>query len=409
MDQVLIVRYGEISLKGLNRSFFEDRLLSNIKKALKPLGNFPIKKSDSRIYVDLPENGIDAIVETVRKVFGVVSVSVAKRFPADFATITREAREVLAERFSDPARGRTYQTFKVDCKRVDKNFPMASLEVSREVGAAILDSFPELRVDVHQPQITVYVELRDLAYVYAGKTPGFGGMPYGTNGKALLLLSGGIDSPVAGWLTAKRGVEIEAVHFHSFPFTSERAKEKVIELARILSRSCRRLRLTTVNLLEIQRQIKENCPEEIFTILSRRFMMFIAEQVALQTQCEALITGESIGQVASQTIPSLHVTNAAVSLPVLRPLITMDKMEIVDLAVKIGTYETSILPYEDCCTVFLPNRPATKPRLEKVLKHEAKLDRDMLIRAALSAADVIEVTPGGLYYSAYQNSGNDTD
>lgn len=408
MDQVLIVRYGEISLKGLNRSFFEDRLLSNIKKALKPLGNFELKKSDSRIYVDLPEKEVAQVIETVKKVFGVVSVSVAKRFPADFETIARVARQVMADELDNGEEQRGPVTFKVDCKRVDKNFPMGSLEVSREVGAAILDFIPGLQVDVHRPQITVYVELRDFAYVYAGKIQGFGGMPYGTNGKALLLLSGGIDSPVAGWLAAKRGVEIEAVHFHSFPFTSERAKEKVIDLARILSRYCRRLSLTTVNLLEIQRHIKENCPEEIFTILSRRFMMFLGERVALQHQCEALVTGESIGQVASQTIPSLHVTNAAVSLPVLRPLITMDKMEIVDWAVKIGTYETSILPYEDCCTVFLPDRPATKPRLEKVLKHEAKLDRETLLENALAAAEIIEVTPGILYKKPYQNPGADS-
>jgi thiamine biosynthesis protein ThiI len=286
-----------------------------------------------------------------------------------------------------------FVSFKVQTKRANKNFPLQSQEISKEVGAFILKHCSDLKVDVHSPDLTVYLEIRDYAYLYTEKIPGFGGMPYATNGKALLLLSGGIDSPVAGWLMAKRGVELEAVHFHSYPFTSERAKEKVINLARILAKYCRSITLHIVNLLEIQQALRANCPEEIFTLLSRRYMMFIAEKIALQNNCSGLITGESIGQVSSQTIQSLAVTNAAVELPIFRPLICMDKAEITNLALKIETYETSILPYEDCCTVFLPKRPATKPKLEKVLKAEALLNREILISDAMSKVETLTIRP----------------
>lgn len=379
MKKVLIIRYGEISLKGFNRHIFEDRLLTNIKNRLKPVGNFDTVKGDSRLYLELNDKEPQPIAEAVAEVFGVVSASIAEICEANLDQIYQlalsQVREVLYQR--------KIGSFKVVSRRGDKKFPLTSLEISREVGAYLLENIPELIVDVHNPDLTIYVEIRDIAYVYTQKLSGPGGMPYGTSGKGLLLLSGGIDSPVAGWLMAKRGVELEALHFHSFPFTSERAQEKVNELAQILSRYCRRIHLHTVNLLNIQTAIREKCPEELFTILSRRFMMFIAERIAQKVHCDALITGENIAQVASQTIQSLHVTNAAVNLPVFRPLIAMDKTEIVALAEKIGTYETSILPYEDCCTVFLPKRPATKPRLEKVIAAEAKLDKEVLISEAL--------------------------
>lgn len=387
IDKILIVRYGEIGLKGFNRHVFEDKLLSNLKNLLKPLGNFEVTKGDSRLYLELAENDPEPVAKMASLVFGVVSVSIADRFNANldqiYETAIGQVRELLSRN--------KIRSFKVTSRRGDKRFPLDSLAISREVGARILESFPELTVDVHNPDLTVYVEVRDQAYLYTQKIPGPGGMPYKTSGKGLLLLSGGIDSPVAGWLMAKRGVELEALHFHSFPFTSERAKEKVIELARILSGYCRRIHLHTINLLNIQTAIRENCPEELFTIISRRFMMFIAERIAEKVHCDALITGENIAQVASQTIQSLHVTNSAVDLPVFRPLIAMDKTEIVALAEKIGTYETSILPYEDCCTVFLPKRPATKPRLEKVINAESKLDKESLILEALQNSETMVI------------------
>lgn len=380
MDKVIIVRYGEISLKGHNRGYFEDKLVDNLKLRLREYPQIHIYKADSRIYIEL--NGADPkqVNTKATVVFGVVSTSIATRCSTDFEqicdTASAEVQNVLTLR---PIR-----TFKVQSRRGDKNYPMESLEISREVGYHLLNRFDHLAVDVHHPDLTVYVEVRDYAYVYTEKVPGFGGLPYGTSGKGLLLLSGGIDSPVAGWMMSKRGLQLEALHFHSYPFTSERAKEKVIELARILSLYCRKITLRTVNLLEIQTAIRQQCPEDLFTIISRRFMMFIAARVAAATNCQAIITGENIGQVASQTLQSLQVTNAAVDIPVFRPLIAMDKVEIIGLAEKIGTYETSILPYEDCCTVFLPRRPVTKPRLDKVIQCESVLDKDALIERALA-------------------------
>lgn len=390
MEKVIIVRYGEISLKGLNRPFFEDTLIKNLKKALRKYEGLTIFKKDSRIYIEnLSPADPEQIAVEATKVFGVVSVSVASKFDSDLEQIKATALELVSQKLTVDH----FTSFKVDTKRANKGFPLQSQEVSRVVGAFILKHCAGLKVDVHRPDLTLYVEIRDYAYLYTDKIPGFGGMPYSTNGKALLLLSGGIDSPVAGWLMAKRGVELEAVHFHSYPFTSERAKEKVIELARILAKYCRSITLHIVNLLEIQQAIRANCPEEIFTLLSRRYMMYIAEKIALQTQCSALITGESLGQVASQTIQSLAVTNAAVNLPIFRPLIGMDKSEITNLAMKIDTYETSILPYEDCCTVFLPKRPALKPKLEKILKAETVLNREVLVNDALAKTETLIIKP----------------
>ncbi len=386
MKKVIIVRHGEISLKGLNRPFFEDTLVKNIKRTLRKYEGLNIFKKDSRIYIeDLGPADPNQITLEVTKVFGVVSASVASKFDSDLDQIKTIALELVSQKLASDH----FTSFKVETKRANKGFHLQSLEVSKEVGAFILNHFADLKVDVHHPGLTVYVEIRDYAYLYTDKIPGFGGMPYSTNGKALLLLSGGIDSPVAGWLMAKRGVALEAIHFHSYPFTSERAKEKVISLARILAEYSGPIALHIINLLEIQQTIRANCPEEIFTLLSRRYMMFIAEKIAVQNRCSALVTGESIGQVASQTIQSLAVTNAAVELPIFRPLICMDKSEITNLALKIETYETSILPYEDCCTVFLPKRPAIKPKLEKILKAETVLDREALVNDAMSKAETL--------------------
>lgn len=379
MDRVIIIRYGEIILKGLNKRFFEDKLAKHIRHALKDLGKLKVYKEHSRIYVEVENYNEEDIIDRVKKVFGVVSISPANRFPVDM----EEVKRVALEEILSVTQQKGAKTFKVESKRGDKNFPMKSPEISKEIGAYILQNTEDLTVDVHQPEAVVHVEIRNYAFVHSKKINGFGGLPLGTNGKAMLLLSGGIDSPVAGWLVGKRGVMIEAVHFHSYPFTSERAKEKVLDLAKILSIYCGEFKLFSINLLPIQKEINEKCPEEEMTILSRRFMMKIAERVALKTNCNALVTGESIGQVASQTINSLQVTNAAVDMPVFRPLIAMDKVDIIELAQKIGTFETSILPFEDCCTVFLPKHPVTKPSLEKILKSEGLLDVEELINEAI--------------------------
>lgn len=387
MEKVLIIRYGEISLKGLNRPYFENTLLKNIRKAVKEIGKIRVYKAHGRIYMDLEDYDEDEAIEAVTNVFGVVSVSVAYVFEASMDRIYEVALEHIQQCIEKDG----IESFKVESKRADKKFPVKSPEISRLVGGYILKNVGELRVDVHNPDGIIHVEVRDKAYVYSRKIPGFGGMPYGTSGKAMLLLSGGIDSPVAGWLVAKRGVEIEAIHYHSYPFTSDRAKEKVIELARILSRYCGRIRLHCLNLLNIQKAINENCPPEEMTILSRRFMMDIAERVANDRKCKALVTGESIGQVASQTLESINVTNSKVNMPIFRPLIAMDKMDIVTISNKIDTYETSILPFEDCCTVFLPDRPVTKPRLEKILESEKLLNVKELINQAIDDMEVIIV------------------
>lgn len=387
MEKVLIIRYGEISLKGLNRPYFENTLLKNIRKAVKEIGKIRVYKAHGRIYMDLEDYDEDEAIEAVTNVFGVVSVSVAYVFEASMDRIYEVALEHIQQCIEKDG----IESFKVESKRANKKFSVKSPEISRLVGGYILKNVGELRVDVHNPDGIIHVEVRDKAYVYSRKIPGFGGMPYGTSGKAMLLLSGGIDSPVAGWLVAKRGVEIEAIHYHSYPFTSDRAKEKVIELARILSRYCGRIRLHCLNLLNIQKAINENCPPEEMTILSRRFMMDIAERVANDRKCKALVTGESIGQVASQTLESINVTNSKVNMPIFRPLIAMDKMDIVTISNKIDTYETSILPFEDCCTVFLPDRPVTKPRLEKILESEKLLNVKELINQAIDDMEVIIV------------------
>ncbi len=389
MENVVVIRYGEIMLKGKNKRFFEDKLVSQIRHALSDLGKLRVYKAHSRIYIDVESYNVNDITDRAKRVFGVVSLSVAKRFEVDMDKIKEIALDELKDRISE---NNNIKTFKVESKRGDKSFPMQSLEISREVGGYLLENMENISVDVHNPDVSIQVEVRDKAFVFSNKINGFGGLPLGTNGKALLLLSGGIDSPVAGWLVGKRGVDIEAIHFHSYPFTSERAKEKVIDLAKILSSYCGKFKLYSINLLPIQKEINEKCPEEEMTILSRRFMMKIAERVGVANNCDALVTGESIGQVASQTVKSLYVTNESVVMPVFRPLIAMDKVDIIDLAYKIGTYETSILPFEDCCTVFLPKHPVTQPKLEKIIKSESKLDVEELINAAIEDMEVEIIT-----------------
>lgn len=385
MDQVLIIRYGEISLKGNNRHYFEDKLVGNLRRRLHQYPNIYIYKRDSRIYIEPHGADIDALVPLATMVFGVVSVSRATRCNIEWDSLSEAALSETATALKQ----KNINTFKVQSKRGDKNYYMDSMQISCEMGGVILDAHPELQVDVHKPDLTVYVEVRDYGYVYTEKIPGYSGLPYGTAGKGLLLLSGGIDSPVAGWMMARRGLQLECLHFHSYPFTSERAKEKVLDLTKILSIYCRKINLHCVNLLEIQQMLRQNCPEELFTILTRRFMMFIANKIAADNHCEAIVTGENMAQVASQTVPSLHVTNAAAELPVFRPLIAMDKNEIIDFAVKIGTYDTSILPYEDCCTVFVPKRPSTHPVLEKVEAAERLVDKEGMIERALAEKELI--------------------
>ncbi len=388
MNELILVKYGEIILKGLNRRLFEDKLVRNIRTVLHDIGNFKVYKAQATIYVETRDENanISKAIDRLQKVFGIVSVSRVAKVEKELEAIQEKAVAYLHTTFQK------YKTFKVETKRADKSFSLKSPQVSREVGAYILKNVSHLSVDVHHPDVIVNVEIRSTgAYVYTEKLQGAGGLPVGSSGKATLLLSGGIDSPVAGWMIAKRGVEINAVHFFSYPYTSERAKDKVIELAKILTDYCGKINLHIVPFTEIQLAIHEKCPEEQLTLIMRRFMMKITEKIAIKNSSSALITGESLGQVASQTIESLGVTNAAVSLPVFRPLIGMDKEEIVRIAKKIETFETSILPYEDCCTIFVPKHPTTRPKLERMLQSEQHLDVEGMIDKAVEATEVVEI------------------
>lgn len=387
--RVILVRCGEIVLKGLNRSTFENKLMSNIKRALYGLGRIEVVKSQARIYVEpqIDDYDFDEAINRLQKVFGIVSVSKVWKIESDFEEIKKYSLKMAA----NLVERKGYKTFKVECKRGNKSFPMQSPEISREVGGFLLKNISGLTVDVNNPEFVIYIEVRESAYIYSEIIPANGGMPVGTNGKALLLLSGGIDSPVAGWMIAKRGVELEAVHFYSYPYTSERSKEKVIDLAKILSEYCMSINLHIVPFTDIQLEINEKCPEELLTIIMRRIMMKISERIALSTGSHALVTGESIGQVASQTMQSLVVTDAAANIPVFRPLIGMDKNEVINIARKIGTFETSILPYEDCCTVFVAKHPKTKPHLDKIIQAESKLNIDEMINKAVENTEVIKI------------------
>ncbi|KNF09538.1 putative tRNA sulfurtransferase ThiI [Gottschalkia purinilytica] len=386
MDKVVSVSFGEIALKGLNRSYFENKLIKHIKNVIKDLGKSKIYREQGKLFIECDDDDIDLVINRVRKVFGIVYISPCYRVEKDIDEIKKYSIEALKDALQEGKR-----TFKVETKRADKNFPLKSPEISREIGGYLLENIDDINVDVHNPEVYLNIDIRTKCYIYTKKIKGYGGLPLGTNGKGLLLLSGGIDSPVAGFLMAKRGVELSAIHYHSYPFTSERAEEKVKNLANILSRYCGNIKLYSVNLLNIQKEINKNCPEDEMTIISRRFMMRIGEAIAKKEGIDALITGESLGQVASQTIKGINVTNSSVELPVFRPLIGMDKVEITDIAKDIETFETSILPYEDCCTVFLPKHPVTRPKLEDIEKSEEILDVEGLINDAIEKIEVYNI------------------
>ncbi len=391
-QHIFIVRCGEVALKGMNKPYFERMLAERIRKLLKrKFDHFEVKRHEGLIFVradkDYPK---EEIIQEISKVFGVASISPAVEAESNLDAIGEAAVSYMQEIIEE----RGIKTFKVKAKRADKNFPVKSPEIGRIIGAKILIGCKVLQVDVNHPDCLLYVDVRqDRSYIFQDKIAGFGGLPLGTNGKGLSLLSGGIDSPVATWMMAKRGMMIEAVHFHSYPYTSQRAQEKVEDLAKIVATYCGRFKMHVINLLPIQEQIVQNCPEEETTILVRRFMMRIAEKAAQETGCGMLITGENLGQVASQTAEALTVTDASVQLPVMRPLIALDKVDIMDKAREIGTYETSIQPYEDCCTVFLPKHPATKPKLERILASESKLDCEKLIADAVASRETIDIKP----------------
>lgn len=382
MRKLLMVRYGEIYLKGLNRPYFLRALVSRVREAAKPFGG-KVWLHDARVFVS-DMNDPEGCMERVRKVFGVHSVCPAIEMEKDdFDGICQQAELMMR-----PLSG----TFKVESRRADKHYFLDSPQINRQVGEYVLmRNEDHLKVDVHKPEHVLSIEIRDQAYLYCQVYPAVGGMPVGTGGKAALLLSGGIDSPVAGYMIAKRGVQLVAVHYHSFPYTSEFAKQKVLDLAKILSDYCCGIKVYVVPFTEIQMQIHEKCPEDYTTLIMRRYMMRIAERIVRKEECLALITGESVGQVASQTMEALATTDQVVEMPVFRPLIGFDKIDIIEYARKIGTYETSSLPYEDCCTVFTPKHPATKPKMAKILEGEGNLDQEALIAAAVDNAEIVEL------------------
>lgn len=384
MNDMILLKQGEIVLKGLNRRYFEDKLLSNVKRRLTPYGKFDVSATQSTVYIEPQDDDcdMDGALEAMTKVFGVVGVTRALACQKDKDAIFEAAKTYLADDM------RAAKSFKVESKRSDKRFPMTSIELSQYIGNLLSDAFPEIEVDVHDPEFVVSLEVREkAAYVHAKSLPGAGGLPVGANGRAVTLLSGGIDSPVSSYMIARRGIHLIPVHFFSFPYTSEQAKQKVLDLAKILTDYCGRLTVEIVPFTHIQEEIRAKCPEEYFTLIMRRFMMRIAEKIAEQNGCAALVTGENLGQVASQTMEALRVTESVVDLPVLRPLIGMDKRDIVEIARKIDTFDTSILPYEDCCTVFTPRHPKTKPKLEDVEAAEAALDVDALVAQALAGVE----------------------
>ncbi len=383
---LILLKYGEIALKGLNKPLFERKLLDNIKSRLDRIGKFSVRRAQSTVYVEPLDSSADMqqALKILEKIFGIVNICPVVKCKKNMESIARTAIECVNELSPNG------KSFKVEAKREDKKFPLNSPQIARELGGMILEGVEGLRVDVHNPDIMVNVEIRQEAYVYTKKIKGAGGMPVGTNGKATILLSGGIDSPVAGYMISKRGVELEAVHFHSHPYTSDRAKEKVIDLAKEMSGYCGKIRLHIVPFTEIQLAIIEKCPENYLTVIMRRIMMRIAEKISVANSSAALITGESIGQVASQTMESLVCTDNAVSIPVFRPLIGMDKEEIVAISKKIETYETSILPYEDCCTIFVPKHPKTKPNLSEIIEAEKALDDiDNMIEKAIAEEELL--------------------
>lgn len=387
MKEIILCKYGEIILKGANRGYFEDMLCREVRKRAAAYGNFEVTRSQSTIFIrPLDEFAdIDGMLEAAGRIFGIIALTRAAVCPKDIDSIKALAREYVPQ-FLSGAR-----TFKVEGKRADKRFPLTSVELARELGGEILATVPGIKVDVHNPDVVVNVEIREEAFIHAAQIQGAGGLPGGSSGNGLLLLSGGIDSPVAGWMMAKRGVRLEAVHFESFPYTSERARQKVLDLAAILARWTGDVNVHIVSLTHIQEELVRACNEDYFTLLLRRYMMKIATEIAHQRSHSAIITGESLGQVASQTMPAIGVTDVMSDIPVFRPCIGMDKEEIVRVARRIGTFDTSILPFEDCCTVFTPKHPKTRPELEKVIAEEQKLDFDALVAEALASVNTVRV------------------
>ena len=384
MQEMILCKLGEVVLKGLNRRSFEDKLISNLRRRVSKSGNYRVYSKQSTIYVEPVDNNcdLDAAFAACRQVFGVIAVSRALPCAKDVQAIIGTAKAYLREELS------TAKSFKVESKRADKTFPLTSIQLSQQVGGALHQAFPNLEVNVHDPELTVFLEIRDdAAFVHGPAVPGAGGLPLGMGGTAVTLLSGGIDSPVSSWMMAKRGVALEPVHFFSPPYTSEAAKEKVVELARELTPWCGRMRLQIVPFTEIQEEIRRKVPEDFFTLIMRRFMMRIAQRCADEIHAKSIVTGECLGQVAE----ALRCTEDVVDLPVLRPLIGMDKEEIVRLSRMIGTFDTSILPYEDCCTVFTPRHPKTKPHLDEVRAVEAALDVDALCRRAMGGREFIRI------------------
>ena len=389
MKEIFLLKLGEIVLKGANKRQFENRLRQNVRRRMKAYGNFDVFIMQSTVYVEPMDDecDVDGAWEACRSIFGVVSLCRCRPCEKNLDAIFEAVENYLGDDL-DCAR-----TFKVESRRSDKRFPLTSIQLSQEIGGRLAEAHPTVEVDVHKPEYTVYVEIRDLAaYVHGPAVPGAGGLPTGVGGRAMCLLSGGIDSPVAAHMIAKRGVEIEAVHFFSYPYTSQLAKDKVIELARLVSKYCGKMTVNVVSFTEIQEAIRDNCPEEYFTLIMRRFMMEISARIAKWDGCGALITGENLGQVASQTMEAMTVTGAVVDIPIFMPLVGMDKEEIVTIARKIGTFDTAVLPYEDCCTVFTPKHPKTKPTLGQVINAEKKLDREALIAKALESVEKIKVT-----------------
>ena len=387
MNDIILLKLGEIVLKGLNRKSFEQKLMGNIRRRLAPLGNFRVYCLQSTVYVEGEEGAdMDAAFEAMKQVFGVISLSRAAPCEKNKEAIAKLAIEYLRDEMESA------RSFKVESKRSDKAFPMTSIELSQYVGGELADAYPDTAVDVHDPELTVHIEVRDLAaYVHAAPVPGAGGMPVGSNGVAVTLLSGGIDSPVSTYMIAKRGVRLIPVHFFSFPYTSQQAKDKVVELGRQLTAYCGRMTMEVVPFTHIQEEIRDKCPEEYFTLIMRRFMMRIAQHIAEANGAKAIVTGENLGQVASQTMEAMASTQAVTHLPVLQPLIGMDKEEIITIARKIGTFDTSILPYEDCCTVFTPRHPRTRPQVSEVEAAERVLDIDALVQEAIQGIERISL------------------
>jgi thiamine biosynthesis protein ThiI len=381
---VILIRFGELALKGRNQKYFENRLVQNIREKLKNFEGIKVTREHGRVFVELGNNPASPIIETLKDVFGIVSFSPAIRIRSQIDEIEQTAANVYSS-YSG------ISTFKIESRRADKRFPIRTGELNPRVGQYILDKIPTAKVDVHRPELEIKIEVRvGGTYIYGKETAGAGGLPVGTSGKVLLLLSGGIDSPVAGYLALKRGVELHAIHFHSYPFTSERAKQKVLDLSKILTRFGGKIRLYVVPFTNVQTEIRKHCYENYSITIMRRMMVRIAEQVAKKFDIKAFVTGESLGQVASQTLESLQVINDVTTIPVLRPLISMDKTEIMEIAKKIGTYETSILPYEDCCTVFVPDQPKTKPNITVCDREEKKLEVESLVKEAVDGIEVID-------------------